>query len=131
MGNLLEGDFSQDKPNIKISIDSLVKNDKDPEMAKQMMEMVLQMTFEKTKSLQEEYKENGFFVETDIKTGKIKEGKYLFDDSKSILTKWYNNSANKVNFKIKIAKNTLTIKSDLKTKEGEAQQELTIIYNKI
>jgi hypothetical protein len=131
LGNMLDGDLTKSEPDVKISIDSLVKGDKDPEGSKEMMKMIFQMVFDKTKVIIEEYKANGDYIETNTKTGKIKEGKYIFDDKRGTLIKSYNNSSAKIIYRININKNELTQKSDLETGIGEKPAELIVIYTKL
>jgi hypothetical protein len=130
LGDMLNGDLTKNEPDIKISLDSLVKNDKDPEGSKEMMNMVFQMMFDKTKSLMEEYTTKGDYIETDTKTGKIKMGKYIFDKNKNELTKWYINSKNKIIYKLTWNENNLKLSSNLKT-VGEKPSEFIVIYNKL
>jgi hypothetical protein len=130
LGNMLTGDLTKNEPNVNVSIDSLVKNDKDPEGSKEMMKMVFQMLFDKTKNTLEEYKANGEYIETDVSSGKTKKGNYFFNEKKQQLTKWYEKSMTKVIFTLSWKNNNLTLNSALK-QVGNKPSKFTIIYNKL
>jgi hypothetical protein len=130
LGNLVEGDMSKNNPTILVSIDSIVKNDKDPEASKQMMEMVFQIMFDKTKSIVEEYTADGSFIDTDIKSGKSKKGIYTLDTISNQLIKTYSISNNKLNFKLNFTNNTLIVSSKLK-QIGEKESEYIVTYQKL
>lgn len=130
MGGKIEGDLTKDEPDIKVSLDSLVKNDKDPEGSKEMMKMVFQIFFDKIKNLQEEYKANGDYIETNTATGKTTLGNYIFDEKKMELTKWYVNNPKKIIYHLIWDKNNLILKSDLKPIGNEPAQ-LIVYYNKL
>jgi hypothetical protein len=130
MGGKIEGDLTKDEPDIKVSLDSLVKNDKDPETSKQMMKMMFQLVFDKTKTMLEEYKVNGDYIETNMATGKTILGNYIFDAKKMELTKWYINNPKKVIYHLIWDKNNLIQKSDL-TPIGNKPAQLIVFYNKL
>ncbi len=130
LGDLVTGDLSKDVPDMNLSLDSLVKNDKDPEASKEMMIMICQLMFDKTKALMEEYKANGEFIETDLKRGRIKSGTYIFDEQKSELIKTYIDSPKQYVFKIEVSNKSLILKSALKA-VGEKEAEYIVTYKKL
>ncbi len=130
LGNMVEGDMSKNNPNVLISMDSLVKNDKDPVESKEMMEMIFQLMFDKTKNTIEEYYTDGTFTDTDVNKGRTKKGTYAFDAKSNNLIKTYTISDTKLNFKVSITDNKLVITSKLK-QIGEKESEYTVTYKKL
>lgn len=130
MGSEVTGDLSRTEPEIKISLDSLVMNDKDPEASKKMMKMMFQLIFDKTKALIEEYLPSGEYKETDFKSGRTKSGIYIIDNKKGELVKTYTNSTKKFNYTVQWSLDKLVLISTLQS-AGEKNAELRVTYEKL
>ena len=110
MGKLITADIKADTVFLSDSIDVILKDDKDPNGSKELMQMMAEAMLQKMKTLAQEFSPAGVYTEIDTRRNTSKNGTYTFDATTNVLTTTLGNA---------IAKYTVSFKKDHMVLTGE------------
>jgi len=131
MDTIMRGDVKADTLFINNEmLKKELKNDKDPEASKQMMEFLFQTMFRDMKETQEEYLENKTFKEINTRTGNNRSGTYTFDQQNKTLVKTYSSTMKKESFIISWKNEQLVLTGELGNAKGK-KGKLEVVYQRL
>ena len=117
MGDIITADIKADTFYLSNKVDSVFKDDKDPEASKEVMKFMAGIMLQKMKSTEQEFLATGEYIETDTKRNTTKKGTYTFDASSNLLTTTLGNKTNK--FIVSFKGDKLILTGDLESRSGK------------
>jgi len=117
MGEIITADIKADTFYLSGTVDSVFKDDKDPEASKELMKFMAGIMLQKMKSTEQEFLATGEYIETDTKRNTTKKGTYTFDASSNLLTTTLGNKTNK--FIVSFKGDKLILTGELESRSGK------------
>jgi hypothetical protein len=117
LGNIITADIKADTFYLSQTVDSVFKDDKDPEASKEAMKFLAGIMLQKMKSTEQEFLASGEYIETDTNSNTTKKGTYTFDAATNLLSTTVRNKTNK--FMVSFRGDKLILTGDLESRNGK------------
>lgn len=124
------GDIKADTLFISDALKENFKNDEDPAASEEMVKMVIKMLFKKIKETQDEYLDNGKYTETSTRSGRTRNGTYIYNAKEGTLQRTQEPANRKDNFTVSWKNEQLVLTAELGEESG-MKGKMEIVYEKL
>jgi hypothetical protein len=112
------------------AIEESFREDKDPEMSRNMMKMLFQALFKNIKEVEEEYLEDGNYRETNSRTKKTRTGKWTYSEKENTLVKTMAPMKEGQRFTVSWKDGLMVLTTEMESGSGK-KGKLEIVYEKL